>query len=40
MVDIRPVYDHYEIWIDGRFHCSCDNLEEVNEEVQLIENEQ
>lgn len=34
---IKHVKEHYEIWIDDEFYCSCDNLQEVGEEIKNIE---
>ena len=36
MVQVRRVQEHYEIWVDGQFYCSCDNWTEVQEEVDEI----
>lgn len=27
---------HYEIYIDGRFYCSCDNRNEIDEELEEL----
>ena len=32
-IDVRNVNGHYEIYICGIFYCSCDTLEEVDEEL-------
>lgn len=34
-MEVRNVMDHYEIYMDGKFVCSCDanELEEVYEEL-------
>ena len=41
MEDIRieKVMDHYEIYVAGQFHCSCDNWSEVNQELKEMEEE-
>lgn len=36
-VDIQKVMDHYEVYIDGKFYCSCDSLREVDEELENYE---
>ena len=38
-VDVRKVREHYEVYVDGKFYCSCDNLREVDEELNNYENE-
>lgn len=32
-IDVRNVRGHYEIYINGIFYCSCDTMEEVDEEL-------
>ena len=32
-VEVRHVMEHYEIYINGKFYCSCDNKREVDEEL-------
>lgn len=32
-VEIRPVMEHFEIYVDDEFYCSCDNRREVDEEL-------
>lgn len=39
-IDIRKVKDHYEIYIDGQFYASADDMREVYEELNEIENEE
>ena len=34
MVEIKNVKGYYEIWIFGKFYCSCDNMDEVREELE------
>ena len=36
MVEIKNVKGHYEVWLMGRFWCSCDNMDEVREELEKI----
>ena len=38
-VDVRKVKEHFEIYVDGKFYRSCDNLREVDEELNNYENE-
>ena len=37
-VIIKPVMEHYEIYINGKFYCSVDNLKELQEELATIQN--
>ncbi len=39
-VAIHKVRDHYEIYIQGKFYCSADNMEEVAEEMERVSNQQ
>ena len=32
-VEIRHVMEHFEIYVDNEFYCSCDNRCEVDEEL-------
>ena len=32
-VEIRPVMEHFEIYVNDKFYCSCDNRREVDEEL-------
>lgn len=32
-IEIRPMYDHFSIYIDGAFYCSADDQKEAAEEV-------
>ena len=32
-VEVRHVMEHYEIYVDGEFYCSCDNRHEVDKEL-------
>lgn len=38
-VDVQKVREHYEVYVDGKFYCSADNLWEVDEELKNYENE-
>ena len=35
-IDIIKEREHYTIEVDGRFYCSCDTLDEANEEIPAI----
>ena len=35
-VEIQKVKEHYEIYIDNKFYCSCDNWTEVQEELEKL----
>jgi len=37
MLDIRKVKEHYEIYVQGKFVCSCDlnELEETLDELEI-----
>ena len=32
--EVKQVYGHYEIYINGEFYCSADNMAEVREEIE------
>ena len=32
--EIKHVYGHYEIYINGEFYCTADNMAEVREEIE------
>lgn len=34
MYEVRWAYNHYEIYHNGKFFCSCDNQKEVMEELK------
>jgi len=36
-IEVRKVREHYEIYVNGDFYCSCDNRREVDEELSNIE---
>lgn len=36
-IEVRKVREHYEIYVNGYFYCSCDNRREVDEELSNIE---
>lgn len=33
-IDIHKVYEHYEVYIQGKFYCSTDTLTEAIEEIE------
>lgn len=35
-IQITPKYEHFEIYVDGQFHCSADNWREVDEEIAKL----
>lgn len=35
-IDVIKEREHYTIEVDGRFYCSCDTLDEANEEIPAI----
>lgn len=39
-IRIKKVKEHYELYSNNKFICSCDNMTEVNEEIKLIEKEE
>ena len=34
--EIKNVNGHYEIFVNGKFYCSCDNMDEVGEEIAQL----
>ena len=32
--EVKRVYQHYEIYINGKFYCTADNMAEVREEIE------
>ena len=38
MITVKNKYSHYEIYVDGKFYCSCD-CGELREVMEEIENE-
>ena len=38
-ISIDNVKGHYVVTIDGVFYCTCDTLEEAEEEVEFIKKE-
>lgn len=36
-IDVIQKLGHYEVYVDGKFKCSCDNFSEVREELAEIE---
>lgn len=39
MIEIIREREHYAIYLDGEFCCSCDSMAEVTEELIFIEEE-
>lgn len=37
-IKVTQVKGHYEIYINGKFYCSADNLKEVEKELETIQN--
>ena len=37
-IEVKRKPTHYEIYVDGKFYCSCD-FGELNKELEEIENE-
>lgn len=35
-VKYKRVYGHYNVYIDGNFYCSCDNMDEVRSEIAQL----
>ena len=33
-IEIRPMYDHFSVYIDGKFYCSADDAVEAAQEVE------
>ena len=38
--DVESVQGHLELWVNGKFYCSCDNWNEVYEALAIYEIEQ
>ena len=38
-VQIKQVMEHYELYCNGRFYCSCQDKREVDEEIEWLEEE-
>ncbi len=36
-LEYKKVNEHYEIYLDDEFYCSCDTLKEVTKAVEEIE---
>lgn len=32
--EVKQVHGHYEIYINGKFYCTADNMTEVEEELE------
>lgn len=39
-VEIVPKYEHYEVYIDGKFYCSADDEREAEKEVESYMTEE
>lgn len=39
-IRIKKVKEHYELYSNDKFICSCDNINEANEEIKLIEKKE
>lgn len=37
MIEIKHVYDHYEVYINGQFYCSADTRAEAEQEIKEVE---
>ena len=37
-VQVKQKKEHYEIYVNGKFYCSADNLKEVQEELATVQN--
>ena len=40
MYEIKSSYGHYEVYIDGKFYCSADNMHEAAKEVEEYMNKE
>lgn len=38
-IKVVRVREHYEIYVDNKLYCSCDNWTEVNEDLKNLEKE-
>ncbi len=36
--EVKTVMDHYELYVDDNFYCSCDSWSEINKEIEELEN--
>lgn len=39
MIEIKKLTDHYTIYVDEEFYCTCENMAEVTEELEKMEGE-
>ena len=37
MFEIKPVKEHYEVYLDGKFYCSADTEPEAEKEIEESE---
>lgn len=35
VLDVKKVMEHYELFLDGKFYCSCD-INEVDDEITKV----
>lgn len=38
-IQVIKIKEHYEIYVDDAFYCSCDDLTEVEEELKELKNQ-
>ena len=36
--EIRPVHEHFEVYINGQFYCSADTWKEADDEIKNYVN--
>lgn len=36
-IEVKKTFDHYTIYVNDRFWCTCDNRREVDEEIEAID---
>lgn len=36
--EVKRVHEHFEIYINGEFYCTADNMAEVREEIENYES--
>lgn len=39
MFEVKPVREHYEVYLDGQFFCSADTEAEAEKEIKDIEGD-
>ena len=35
-IEYKWLYGHYNVYVDGKFYCSCDNMDEVRSEIAQL----